>query len=177
MKKSYLFTGIAILVVVGGAVAFMAMGSSSKDDSKSKSKVAYVAVDACKTFTLDEAKKLLGDKATAGSNTPATKGQDVQVSTCSYVNNASTVAEIKTATVLYRSGLNADGAASNKSGFEANMTKETVDGYGEHAYWDASLGQLNIHKGNDWIIVSMGGTNPKDYTVADAKLVADQVLN
>lgn len=67
-----------------------------------------------------------------------------------------------------RSAKDSAGAASNKSVFtSAGMPSgaQVVQGYGDNAYWDPSLYQLNILKGNNWyILTNYTGTAPANGT-------------
>lgn len=186
MKKNLVLI-ITIAVVAIGGLAFVLAGDdknslSGSGDKKSPTsqKAAFEIVKACEVLTVAEAKKLLGEATTAGSNTPDAKSGDVNVSTCSYSNNAAIVADIEIATVTVRSALSDTGAQSNKAGILAVKNTDGAqsnDDFGDEAYFIPATGQLNILDGNNWIIVSQGGANPATQTLDKAKEVAHQVLD
>lgn len=175
---------VAVLVVGGGAAYFLLSGNKTAGDSVTtsaqKPNAALKAVKACDVFTLAEAKQLMGESATVGSNTSPASSDDINVDNCSYVNNATSIAAIRTATVMVRSALTDDGLQSNKEAFEAggaaNPSGATaVEGYGEKAYWDPATHQLAVLKDNMWLGIIYGGTNPTNNTLEDAKKLADFV--
>jgi hypothetical protein len=183
MKKSWLLT-IAVAVVVIGVAVYYFTKSDSYDKpmathTSNTGSTSYKAIDACKLFTLAEAKDVLGQNTTAGSNTSPTNTDDINVSTCSYTNNASAVADIRTATVTVRSALTRTGAESNRSvfgkGTPANAQK--VDGLDAEAYFLPDTHSLNILDGYNWILIISGGTQPNTLTVDNATTVAHKVLH
>lgn len=74
-----------------------------------------------------------------------------------------------------RSALSDSGASSNKAVFGAGIPEgsDKVTGYGEEAYLTSPLGQLNVLKDNNWIIISNGPTKLRDNTLTKAQQVAD----
>lgn len=178
---------VAIIVVVGGAAFFMMNTNKSSDSTNSSESTQdatkkYSVVKACDILTLAEAKQLMGEAATAGSNTAPASTDDINVDNCSYTNNATNVPAIRTATIMVRSALTEDGMSSNKEAFEAGgaaypSDAEAVAGYGDKAFWDPATHQLAILNGNAWIGIVYGGTNPTANSLEDAKKVADLVVN
>ena len=176
---------VAVVIVAAGIGTFIALNSNKSSDSVSSgsqasSKTQFTALKACELLTLTEAKQLMGESTTEGSNTDPTASDDINVDTCSYINNATTVSTIRTVTVMARSALTNDGLDSNKEAFEtggaANPSgAKAVDGYGDKAFWDPTTHQLAILKDNTWIGIVYGGTNPINNTLDDAKKVADLI--
>jgi len=179
----------AIIVVVGGAILILSDKPEPVKDKTDKPAAAsphtpppaatYIALDACELFTEAEAKAILGAAATKGPSTDSTRTNDLKVSNCSYTNNATIVKDIRTITVVVRGPLTETGAKSNKTVFGAGkpVGTETVSGYGTEAYYVKATGQFNILKDDNWIMITSGSPNPIQHTVADAKLVADKILN
>lgn len=178
---------VAIIVVTGGVALFM-MNTNKSSESTNSSESAqdtakkYSAAKACGILTLAEAKQLMGEATTVGSNTAPANTDDINVDNCSYTNNATSVPAIRTATIMVRSALTEEGMSSNKEAFEAGGAAypngaEVVEGYGDKAFWDPATHQLAILDGSLWIGIVYGGTNPTANTLDDAKKVADLVVN
>jgi hypothetical protein len=184
MNKKVLLSVAAVAVVTIGIIGFVALGGDdkpAKDNKANATSESLSATKACDLFTLSEAKQLMGDAATLGSTTEAASSDDVSVDNCSYVNNATTVPELRTATIMVRSALSDLGKTSNQDAFKAggaaNPSGATaVSGYGDKAFWDPATYQLAVLKGNTWIGIVYGGTNPTSNTLDDAKKVADLVV-
>jgi cytoskeletal protein RodZ len=179
----FLIGGIVLVVLLLGV--FLLPGGffgSDKDTTEStntqtaqKSSSKFTAVNACDIFTKEEAQQILGASATQSTEETPTSTKDVSVSTCTYSNNAADVNSIEVASVLVRSGLSESGASTNKAVFGTGTPEgsEKVSGYGEDAYFTSSIGQLNVLKDNNWIIISNGPTKLSDKTLAKARQVAD----
>lgn len=181
MKKGPLVAAVAGVIVVIGVL--MLLFGSGKDESPTSSSStgsnavsSAKALDACELFTEAEAQEVMPG-AKKGDQSPDASTEDINVSTCSYTNNATTVADIKVATVVARSALTDTGVDSNKAVFGEGMPagSEMVTGYGSDAYFTPALGQLNVLKDNNWIIISYGGTRPAENTLANAQLIADKL--
>lgn len=175
---------IAVVTVVGGGT-FVTLNNTPSDTksgaSKASETTSYKVHKACELLTEAEAKQLMGESTTLGTNNVPTKSEDVSIDTCSYVNNATSVPAIKVITVMARSALSEDGLESNQVAFEkdgaANPANATaISGYGDKAFWDPATHQLAILKDTSWISIVYGGTNPTSNTLDDAKKVADLVV-
>lgn len=187
MKKSIVIISVvaAVVLIAGGVALLMGSKDNSQDNTASvatkdaEKSGSLKQLDACTLFTEADAKAIMGPSATTGDNTPATESDDIKITNCSYTNNATAVKDIKVITVTSRSPLTQTGVDSNKQAFTSQRPSgaETVSGYGDDAYWDPATYQLAILKDNNWIAVVYGDTNPTSNTLADAKLVADKVVN
>lgn len=176
---------VAILVITAVIGTYLIFKNTSSDTASSGSSSAssdkkLIALKACELLTLAEAKQLMGESATEGSNTSPTSSKDINVDTCSYINNATSVPAIRTVTIMARSALTNDGIDSNKQAFEASGAANqsgavAVEGYGDKAFWDPTTHQLAILNGSTWIGIVYGGTNPANNTLDDAKKVADLI--
>lgn len=177
MKKFLLFTIITIFIAASGLGAYYVFKPSSEPAATEPSK-NYPIVDACEIFTLEEAQGVLGSTTTKGeSGETAASNDDITVSTCTYTYDPGTIGGIKTASVLARSPKSEAGVESNRSEFDPLPEgTEEVTGVGEMAFWNPELGQLNVLKSDVWLIISSGGNTPSQYTLADARVVADVVV-
>lgn len=184
MKKNVIVVVVIVAIVAIGGFYFISNKQNSTNGDKEQSvaktddsKTKLKTYDACEIFTLESAKQILGEATTLSPGTPPASSDDLKVSNCSYSNEASTVADMRVASVLVRSPLTQDGVDSNKQAFNEQKpaTAQSVDGYGQSAFWDTQTHQLNILQDNNWIIITYGGTNPTNNTLEDAKKVADKL--
>jgi hypothetical protein len=180
-----------ILVVAAVAGVVLAMNSSKNHDDNSqpaniqKKPAADIPAkkQACGIFTLADAKQLLGDSAKGGENQADTSSQDVDVTTCNYLQDLSSsnapVSSSKTASLEVKLPKTANGIKSNQGQFGPIKPGgvQDVSGYGDKAYWDPEHGQLDILKNNTWYILSYGSTTPSARTLDEAKQLADLLIN
>lgn len=186
-KKLVIFIAIGALILATGVTALVLTLNQNKvanpsSDGTGIQLSSYKIVKACDELTLDEAKTVLGDAATPGSTSTPVENESLYIDTCSYVNNATALADIRIITIMIRSALDGDGQASNTEAFEPGGPtnpegSEAVSGYGEKAFWDPSTQQLAILKENLWISVMYSNSNLTSGNLEDVKKVADLVLN
>jgi hypothetical protein len=144
-------------------------------------KVVYQPTNACDLLTPAKAQDLLGEKVISVDTKGATISGDIAVSKCSYTDSVEDQSQMMVAAVAVRSGINDSGVEKNKTDFAAsqsNKTVESVKGLGDNAYFNPTLGQLNILDGRRWIIVSYGiGASPDTNTIDKAIELANTVLD
>jgi hypothetical protein len=141
-------------------------------------------VNACQVFTLQDAKKIIGDTAKKSSGTSAKAStKDINVSTCLYGQDSSTMPinkaqNLKTATVLARSPKTSTGKQANQDQFGKSKPAgvQDVSGYGDKAFWNPQVGQLNILKGDSWLILSTGSFTPSSHVLGDTQKMADLIV-
>lgn len=171
MKKTVAVI-VAVVLIVGVSVFFLThknkTNASNSSTNTSTVSTNYAAVAACSVLTSSIANQILGSsavKATPPADTESTS--DIAFSECIY-SAGPTVDPPHMASVAIRSAKDSTGAASNSSVFtSAGMPSgaQTVTGYGDKAYWDPSMGQLNILKGSNWYILNnYTGTSPTNGT-------------
>lgn len=186
MKKQLWLIAAAVVVVlaIAGSLVWWqaAQQKNSAANSSDSQNTSYAeAKDACAYLTQEIATKLLGAGAEKGDINPPAASDDISVSTCTYSSKVGdSLADIKNmriATLLVRSPLSAVGAASNDEPFD-NLKNGaiTVGGYGEKAYWDPELGQLNVLKGGTWLILSFGQSAIADKSLDEAKQLANEIV-
>ncbi len=110
---------------------------------------------ACDLFKLQDAQNVLGSGAQKGSSTQ-TNSESAQrsVTTCTYSYDPGSLSDLVTATVLVRASSDAEAKKSFESSRSDNA--QDIKDYGDAAYWNPSLGQINLLKGNYWVTVSAG---------------------
>jgi hypothetical protein len=144
-------------------------------------KVIYQPAKACDMLTPAKAQDLLGNKViSVDTNAPVIDG-DVATSKCSYTDSNPVQNQMIVAAIAVRSGINDKGVAQNKNDFAAKKPTtgtEPVNNLGDSAYFDQTLGQLNVLKGRNWIIFSYGvGASPEANTLEKALNLAHKVLS
>lgn len=177
MNNKLVVAIVAIVIVLGGgSYLLLKHPAASTNNGSTSSSSNYKQAMACDLFNQSEATQILGQGTTKSSvvNTDESTS-DVAVTTCTYNNSATSV----TATALVRSGLTANGTSTNKSGYDQTKTTDSVTavtGLGDEAYYDTTLGQLSVMKGNNWILISSGGLMPSDHSQAQATSIAQAML-
>lgn len=176
-----------VLVVAAAVTIFWALGNSNdKHNSTNKNSADPVAIAkpkrACAIFTLAVAKKLLGDNTKGGELGTSPNSDDQAVSTCSYSkdtgSNAPTSAR-SSAMLVVQAPKTEAGVTTNQKQFESIKSGDyqTIEGYGEAAYWTAQFGQLHILKNNIWYILSFGPITPENRTLDQTRQLADLLIN
>lgn len=173
-KQEFAIGAIVFLIAIAILVALTIVAYNSTP------KIVYQPAKACDMLTMDEARTLLGDKTIlSNSKNPSISG-NTAVSACGYTDGNPDTQNMMVAAIIVRSGVNDKGVEQNKSEFAAGKpTKnvETIDGIGDTAYFNRSLGQLNVLDGRKWIILSYGlGSEPKANSLDDVMKLATQVI-
>ncbi len=188
MKKNMIvIAGVAVVVaVVGGIAATLLIGNkgASTDSAKEPAQDGFAAkvIEACDVLTVDIATTQLGETPTKES-IPQTMeySEDIAVSNCSYTTKfvVGQPDSLRSVSLFARSAKTTTGAEANETAVtgQAPTDAQTVDGYGDAAYWSPSLGQLNVLKSNNWYIFASGSsTDPTKRTLESAKKLADELL-
>jgi len=175
-KKEFITGGSIIL-----AVAVLLFGLALYSYNTSEPKIVYEPAPACGLLTLDEAKEFLGEAAINGVNSDLVQTGDIVTSRCGYSDGKIDTANAVVIGVAVRSGINDEGIEQNKTQFSNGMPTDNVEvikDLGDSAYFNQTLGQLNILKQSTWIILSYGlGASPETNKIEDAVKLADKVLN
>jgi hypothetical protein len=109
---------------------------------------------ACDVFTLADATAVLGEGATQTPTHSDTISAQKSVTTCLYSYDPGSLSDIVSASMLLQGAPAGQTQQSFTQARPANA--ETIKDYGDQAFWDPSLGQLNILKGSYWVIISAG---------------------
>ena len=174
-RNSEFLIGAGIVGALVGAVAIVALVNHFSGPV-----IVHQPAKACDLFTLQEARSLLGeDVLQTESNKPVITG-DVAVSKCSYTDTVADPTQMTVAAVAVRSGINDEGLARNVADFavaKSNNSVEKMENLGEDAYFNKTIGQLNVLSGKKWIIMSYGiGSAPESNTLDQAKVLAQKVI-
>lgn len=197
-RKAVLVIILTVLVIVGAAVssrllskkadikpspetpAFKSRSSESNFiENKSPENTAAVDRSACDIFSLEDAKKILGPnvKNEVSDTIMPKNSEHIVISTCSYSSEPNAGSSSRTASLLVRKALNAEGSANDKAQFGPNKpsTAQDIFGYGEAAYWNSDFRELNILKGDVWYIITAGSTVATERKLEDALNIANLI--
>jgi hypothetical protein len=184
-KIPYFATAIFLLLAIG---VFIYLNILQNENAKNKRKIDSsltfntIVVSACDIFTLRDAQKLLSKNVEVQDTTVGAEGtDDIDVSACSYSIPFRTVEELakaKTASVFIRTPKNIKGANINYQAFTIDLPAkaESIEGYGQRAYWNPDRSQLNVYKDGNWLIFSSGALDVNNRTLEEAKKLADAVM-
>lgn len=173
MKKSvWAAIGLVVIAIVVtlGVISLSSKKSADKAAEKNKTPV-YVVKSACNLLTEQLGKKYGGEDA---KKVPVEdkKTNAITDSNCAYFGSKG-VARLEV-----RSPLNKLGAESNSTAFQVKyMPKgaQKISGYGKAAYWDPSVGVLNILKDNYWYTVDTGNPVPTQRNAQQAEALAKEL--
>ena len=173
--KQYIVTCVVVVAcVLAAAMLIMIFVRSSAP------KLVYEPVGACRLFTTDEAKGLLGAATVQSNDTEPAISGNTAVSKCGYTDGNRTTEQMVVAAVIVRSGINDSGVAENKEDFvrlQPRGSTEVVQNLGDAAYFNLTNGQLSVLDGRQWIIVSYGvGSTPEANTKENAIRLANVVI-
>lgn len=180
LEKSKLFLSrnraqvITVAIII--AVACVGAGISIYQSQK----YAFEPVDACNLLTEDIAKELLGEKVIGITSGEPETENNIATSQCSYSDSNPNEDLMKVAAVSIMSPRNANGKETIKTGFESAKSSSAVQAVldiGDSAFFDKSLGQLNVLQKNLWIRFSVGtGESIESTTIDDLLSFAKIIL-
>lgn len=194
-KKKVLVAGFFILVVALGLskLAYKLPNSSSEKNANNAASTVYKNTKACELFTLEDAKKVIGDDAKQSQPKEEQASTTlVSISACAYSSDtvANQSATGRSTNITLRSPLDSKGAEANAALAKSiNKTPAKVDGYDE-AYWISSSSQLLVIKNSKLVFIDtrtitvpLSKTKPsadtkyvaKAGSLEDAKKIADLI--
>lgn len=195
-----------LLMIIAGVVAVGVLGyvaygqffqkdnaqktsdASQKQETNQSSASQYKS--ACDVFTLEIAKKHLGENARLGdtaSSDDVTEGDHVITSSCLYDGGEDSM-EIRNIQLI--TAKTATGEEWNRNSYE-NSPKETaefsdeqpptltpIEGVGDKAYWNPQLGQLNvlIDNGKYWLTVQGSINDGPEEIEQHHKIMAQEII-
>ncbi len=144
-------------------------------------KVVYQPVNACTILSPEKAKQLLGERTVNSTSKAPVLSGNTAISNCGYTDGNPDTENMTVIAAIVRSGVNDKGVAQNTTEFKAGMpavNATRLNNIGDAAYFNESLGQLNVLHGRQWIILSYGpGAAPQFNTVDDALTLAHTLFN
>jgi hypothetical protein len=184
MRHKLIIFSEVVLVAAAIAAAFFIIKHPDRHDDKISvnTQPAPRAAQACKLYTLTDAKRLLGQQAKPSTNPIYdSNGSNLYTSSCTYTEESppGQQPEIKqSSTLTVRRPQTDKGIQSNQGEFGPlkPVDSQVVDGYGDSAFWDPTHGELNVLRTNTWYEFSIGPSTPADRTLDQAKRMADLLL-
>jgi hypothetical protein len=163
-----IFMGLLILILglagCGGTKTVVTKNASDTKQAGNASNRSDGKVDACALLTKGDAESFLGESVGAPATTH-TEAMGNTVTQCRY--NASS--GNKRVGLLLRQAATADEAAKifrqarDTSKELSGAEPQVIDGLGESAYWTGgNLKQLNVLKGDAWMIITASSGNGTD---------------
>lgn len=173
--RNMIIAGVVIgIIALGGGIYYVTMRDSGSGETTSTAVSTGDQAEigdtksACELFTLDTARSVLGESATASDLPPGAQAStdDVSVTNCLY--EAEGASDFATVSLLARGAKTSTGAQSNVFGFEGNQDRsnfegvggefgptEPIDGLGQRAFFDPDFEQVNVlvDDGRYWLIV------------------------
>jgi hypothetical protein len=191
IRRGVAAVGLAALLALTGCGGDSGGGDSGKDSSSKSDggsndggaedrSYPTQTAKACDVLTEQVAKDLLGSVGPQSPATPDVDSPDIRVSTCIRINAASGVASTRSVSLLMRVAKSETGAESNEAVFAAGTVPagaEDVSGYGEKAFWNPAVGQLNILDEGNWYILTAGPLDTTKSKLADARKLADAIVD
>lgn len=174
MKKILLlFIGFIILIF---AIAFFVLTSNIKTDLPSTSlPPARLYKVACEIFTLKDAQQFLDssvEKLSAGGANTIADGQ--ADTTCSYGVQSNTKYPLNVTVKLHDSTAE---IAKNLFNESKGAFPIVVADVGQQAHWQTDTAQLNVLKGQYWLVVSAGAGDPALRQMDLPVRIAQHILN
>jgi len=168
----------AVLLALGLGFATCGGSSSSTESEKAPAPVLKQqeepkVVSACSLLTAEEAAAILGEPV----EKPSESATGSTVSNCNWMTGSSTSVGI----LLRRASSKAEAErvyqqAHQQSKSVSGVDPEDISGLGDKAYWAGGhINQLNVFKGNYWLIIMANKGNGAD-SLAAAKAVAGKAL-
>ncbi len=161
-----IFAGILTAFVA--ALAMMERNRPATEEPTSVNIDFVPDTPACALLTKSIATRYLGTGLQSSTANATTQTDDADVASCSYVS-ASKPAH--SAILLMRKAKTAAGRETNQTLFTVGQKKgQALDSYDAPAYWDATMGQLNILRDGNWYMVVNGVSTP-----FNARVVSDAI--
>jgi hypothetical protein len=148
-------------------------GGSTTQTAEPSSPAAARSLGACSLLTAEEVKAILGEEAK-----PTENGAASTVSSCNWLTPTGTglgimlrqASSAGEAEAVYKNALSQSQSVSG-------VAPQDVSGFGDRAYWaGGKLNQLNVFKGNNWVIISVFFLGPGKEPLAVAKSAAERLI-
>lgn len=151
ISKKQLFLGLLALCIIL-SVSWIIIKRVSSNSASSYQGTVSIKKDACKLFSLNDAKKVLGKSAEASKNNANAVSSKATVSTCSYSSGSEKLEDLIALTILIRTS----NKIQARQAFELARTQDSKDvkNFGDQAYYTPETSQLNILKDDTWIIIA-----------------------
>ena len=180
--KTIIIAVLGLVIIAGGALAITKNKSSNQrsedtvitntDSEQSKGKAA------CALLTLDDAKDVIGDKASLsedkGDPTSATNGV-VDIDNCTYSADGATIGDFTQITIQRHYGDKAQVKQAYEN-YKKEFPGEELSGLGDEAYYATGAKQVQALKGGYWLYITGGSINAGDAANKELELKAARLV-
>jgi hypothetical protein len=182
IRPAALAVGLAVLFALNGCGNNAVARQAAEDTAPTGVQRTYPTQQkqACDILTEQIAKKLLGSVGDESAPVPATGSTTVQISSCVRASSLADLDDTGAVSLVIRVAQSSAGAQTNEDAFaRTSMPKagKVVDGYGEKAFWNPTVGQLNILKDGNWYVLAAGPIDPSRHTLAETVKLADAIVD
>lgn len=173
---------VPVVLIAGGSLAGCGniMGGASAADSgglvTETSTFRAHQVDACDILTEDVANELLVEVSGPPSTlTAPDQGSSTHTTNCTYVQSPTISADFHSAGLMVRAATSRKGALTNQRTFADSQpdAAQSLTGYGDAAYWNPQLGQLNILSRGNWYVLTNGPAATSQSSLTEVQGFAD----
>ena len=181
IRPAAMAVGLAVLFALS-ACGSHAVATQAAEDTAPSAEPTYPTQTkkACDILTQGIAEKLLGSVDDQSEPVPGRSSSAVQISSCVRASSLVDLDKSGAVSLVMRVARNSIGAQANREAFAPRArprSGQEVEGYGEKAFWNRTLGQLNIlHEGN-WYVLAAGPIDPARHTLAATLKLADAVID
>ena len=140
----------------------------------------HAAKSACDILTQRVARSVLGGVAEQAEPVAESGSASVRISSCVRVSSLSELDRSGAVSLVMRVAHTRAGADANAEAFEpgaAPKSGEVVTGYGEKAFWNPTVGQLNILSQGNWYVLASGPIDPSKHTLKGTRKLADALAD
>lgn len=183
IQPAVLAAGLAALLTLSGCGKSAAPEQAASNDTNSAAKTTSYPTQpkkACEILTQRIATSLLGGLTESAGPIRETGSASVRISSCVRTSSLNKIDKSGAVSLVVHVAQTSAGAQTNAEAFDPDAlprSAQEVLGYDEKAFWDPTLGQLNIlHEGN-WFILASGPIDPTKHTLAQTKKLAAAVAD
>lgn len=178
--KKLIIAGLVIVIAVGAIVVLS--GTLNKSSDKNTSVVKNETSNdtkgktACELLTLEDAKSLIGENATQSEDTGSPNlatTENGRVDNCTYSADGSNLGGLKMLTIQVQFG-DKDQVKQAYENYQKEYPGETLPNLGDAAYFATGAKQVNVLKGEYWILAAGGSLNDDDNAIKDLELKTAQ---
>jgi len=132
--------------------------------------------DACRILTAEDAEKTLAVAVKRDVANSKVKSKDKTALACSYSSESGDVNALQAAAVLFRFARSDEEAKGLFSESRREVRGRPMIIARADSFWDEKLGQLNVLKGNVWLIVTAGPAGQQKRGPEAARKLAEVLI-
>jgi hypothetical protein len=180
-----------LIFVITAAIAFVTPACSRRAQSKKADNAAQTNIDACTLLSKKEI-EIVQTSPIKGTKSSEQAGGDFRVAQCFYaaaeftksvnlavIQKHPTDARKRTPRQFWQETFSGTGERNEKGEKERRTPPKKISGVGDDAYWVPNRfgGTLYVLKGEAFISVSVGGTDPEQAKIDKCKALAQKAIS